>query len=97
MRAVARRLAKLEDQICSAAKPRRRLRIVIMADARPRCEDAECTRTLCPDGTLMEVVQFEGCRQGDHEPTDGEIEEWINTVPIQRLQVGGACWPEKRT
>ena len=73
MTAVTRRLAELENQICAAHKPRRRLRIVVwLWGTIPNFEP--CTRTLCPDGTLMEVIRLDRCGRGAREPRDEEIE-----------------------
>jgi len=91
MKAVTRRLVKLEDRFWAANKPRRRLRIVVwLWGIIPNLEP--CTRTLCSDGTLLEVIRLDRRQHRDHEPTDEEIERWADTFPIRGLQ----CWPGMR-
>ena len=78
MRAVVRRIDRLEDEFGSAnGKPRRRLRVMIsMAGAEPSLEDATCTRTLCSDGTMLEMVRFNTHNRGPDELTDEELDRW---------------------
>jgi hypothetical protein len=83
MRAVVRRI-RLEDQFGSAmGKPRRRLRIMIsMAGDKPSLEDATCRRTLWPDGSLFELVQFNAHNYGPDELTDEELDRWLESYPV---------------
>jgi ribosome-binding factor A len=86
MKAVTRRIAQLEEHLQVTRDPRKRLCIVVSrVDRTPSLEDATCTRTLCHDGTLMEVVRLDQSRPGREELTDEELERWIETIPIDRL------------
>jgi hypothetical protein len=86
MRAITHRLCQLEDQIGSADRPRRRLRLMIMrAGARPCLEDATCTRMLCVDGSLLETVQFKKDNDGPKEPTQEEVDAWVDAFPVRVL------------
>jgi hypothetical protein len=68
MNRVSRRIRRLEGQFVPAdRKPRQTLRIVVRTrDRTPSLENATCTRTLCPNGTLMEVVRLDESGEG-HE------------------------------
>ena len=85
MRAVVRRIDRLEDQFGAVSgKPRRRLRMMIsMAGAEPSLDDATCRRTLWPDGTLFELVEFNRHNDGPDELTDEELDRWVETFPVQ--------------
>ena len=64
-------------------KPRRRVRMMIsMAGAGPSLENATCLRTLWPDGTLFEVVEFNRHNDGPDELTDEELERWLERFPV---------------
>jgi hypothetical protein len=39
----------------------------------PSFEQATCKRTLCPDGTLWEVVRLDKMSEGGEQPTDAEL------------------------
>jgi hypothetical protein len=84
MRAVVRRIDRLEDQFGAAyGRPRRRLRMMIsMAGAKPSLEDATCRRTLCSDGTLMELVEFKQHNAGPDELTEEELDAWLESFPV---------------
>jgi hypothetical protein len=84
MRAVVRRIDRLEDQFGAAyGKPRRRLRMMVsMAGAAPSLEDATCKRTLWPDGTLFELVEFNRHNDGPDELTDEELDNWLESFPV---------------
>jgi hypothetical protein len=86
MKPITKRLARLEEHLQVTLTPRKRLSIVVIrVDRKPSLEGATCTRTLCPDGTLMEVVRLDQSRPGRHELTDDEVERWIETFPIDRM------------
>jgi hypothetical protein len=84
MRAVVRRIDRLEDQLGSAnGKTRRRLRMMIsMAGAEPSLEDANCRKTLWSDGTLFEMVEFNKHNDGPDELTDEELGRWLERFPV---------------
>ena len=86
MRTVTKRIARLEDHLQITRDPRKRLSIVVSrVDRKPSLEGATCTRTLCPDGTLMQVIHLDQSRPGRDELTDEELQRWIETFPIDRL------------
>ena len=84
MRAVVRRIDRLEDQFGSSnGKPRRRIRMMIsMAGAAPCLEDATCKRTRWADGTLFEMVEFKRHNDGPGELTDEELNTWLEGFPV---------------
>ena len=87
MKAVTKRIARLEEYLQVTWNPRKRLSIVVSSvDRTSSLENATCTRTLCPNGTLLEVVRLDRSRPGRHELTDEELERWIETFPIDRLR-----------
>jgi hypothetical protein len=60
-----RRIERLEDRSDAGNKPRKVQRIVVRCiDREPSLENAECSRTLCPNGTLLVMVRLDRCRQG---------------------------------
>jgi hypothetical protein len=86
MRAIARRLCQTEEKVGTAERPRRRLRLVVMRAGARRClEEATCTRMLCPDGSLLELLQFRKHNDGPDEPTAEEVDRWVETFPVRVL------------
>ena len=82
-----RRLGRLEERssVCKG-KPRKTLRIVVRGmDLDPSLENAECTRTLCPDGTLIEVVLLENSREGQEELSDEALNRFVESFPVKVL------------
>ncbi len=96
MKAITRRLNRIENQLWPPPpKPRTRFRVVIRKgdvdapmvrnrDCEPSFEKASCTRSLCPDGTLWEVVRLD-TMDGGAQPTDAELNTWIGGLPIEPL------------
>ncbi len=84
MRAVVRRIDRLEDQFGSTSgKSRRHLRMMIsMAGSNPSLEDATCSRRLCSDGTLLELVEFNKHHEGPDELTDEELDRWVESFLV---------------
>jgi hypothetical protein len=73
------RLQKLERQ--RSQIERGRFRIVVSHAGRPfDLSTATCTRTLMPDGALMEIVNVNG--SGD-DLRDEELERFIQSFPIE--------------
>ena len=74
-----RRLQNLErQQNAIALKP---LRFVVSSIARPLdLSKATCTRTLWPNGQLMEFVELKGNRSG---LSDEDLERFIQSFPIE--------------
>jgi hypothetical protein len=56
--------------------------LVMLAGSQLCLEDATCTRTMCSDGTLLEVVQFQKHDEGPDEPTEEELNTWVERFPI---------------
>ena len=54
-------------------------------DREPSFEKATCKRTLCPDGTLWEVVRLDKIGEDGEQPTDAELNRWIAGFPIEPL------------
>ena len=40
-------------------------------------------RTLCSDGTLLEMVRFDKYNAGPDELTDEELDRWVESCPVQ--------------
>ena len=82
MKAIAGRLRRLEQQRFGPAA-REPFRVVISTGVWPlNLEASTCTRTLCPNGVVTEVVTLEGRRQ---DLTDEELEAFIAKFPIERV------------
>lgn len=95
MKAITRRLNRIENRF-SPPKPRTRFRVVIRRedvdaplvrnrDREPSSENATCTRSLCSDGTLGEVVRLDNMGEGSERPSDEELNTWIAGFPIEPL------------
>jgi hypothetical protein len=84
VKAIARRLRRLEDQLGPAdGKPRGYFRIVLIRlDRIPGFEGATCRRMLWPDGTLSENEVL-GTSSDGREPTEEELDQWVATFPIE--------------
>jgi len=73
------RLQKLERH--HSQIERGRFRIVVSHAGKPfNLATATCTRTLMPDGGLMEIVNVNG---SGHELSDEELERFIQSFPIE--------------
>jgi hypothetical protein len=79
---IERRLRQLEDRFGPAdRKPRRRLRLLVsMAGSRPSLGNATCSRTLCSNGTLLEL-EFNKHSEAPHELTEEGLDKWVETFP----------------
>lgn len=83
MKGIAKRLRQQEDQIGGAdGKPRRCLRLVEYSPGAPVLENATCRRTLCPDGTVMESVEFHTSSDSP-ELTQEELDESVAGFPVE--------------
>jgi hypothetical protein len=87
MRTVIKRLARLEEQFAPAdRKPRKYYRLVVCKwGSKTGLEHAMCKRTLCPDGTLAELVEMYGSNEGAGRVTSEETDRWVASFPIQVL------------
>ncbi len=84
-RKLKRRVEQLEERSGGQSRePRKRLRLVITrADRKPSLENAECRRTLCPDGTLMELVHLENSREGHDELSEEALDRFVESFPVR--------------
>ena len=82
-----RRIERLEDRSdAGSGKPRRVQRIVVRCmDREPSLENAECHRTLCANGTLMEVVRFDRCRPGRERLSEEALDRFVESFPVRVL------------
>jgi hypothetical protein len=69
--------------------PRERFRLVVQPAGlrNPGLEGATCRRTLCPNGTVMESVEFSTSSNG-RELTDAELDAWVASFPIEPIADG---------
>ncbi|MGA7416230.1 MAG: hypothetical protein WBW33_37515, partial [Bryobacteraceae bacterium] len=98
MNAITRRLNRIEHQLNpTPPKPRTWFRVVIRREdpdapvtrslgREPSFEEATCTRSLYPDGTLWEVVRLDKISEDGEQPTDAELNTWIAGFPIEPLR-----------
>ena len=81
VRALTRRLDRLEDHYAPADGPRKRFTVVVSALGRPlNLGGSTCRRRLGPDGTMTELVQLDGSRDG---LSDEELDRFIERFPIE--------------
>ncbi len=92
VKAITRRLNRIENQLNPPPpKPRTWFRVVIRREdpdapvtrslgREPSFEEATCTRSLCPDGTLWEVIRLDNISA---QPTDAELSTWVAGFPIE--------------
>jgi len=81
-----RRIERLENRSGVSSKPRKVDRIVLTClDREPSLEGAECTRTLCPDGTLSEMVRFDRCRPGREPLSEEALDRFVESFPVTSL------------
>jgi hypothetical protein len=87
VKAIAKRLSRLEDLFGPAdGKLRERFRIVLQpAGLRtPDLENSTCRRTLWPNGTVSETVEL-GTSSNGREVTDDESDKWVASFPLEAL------------
>jgi len=83
MHRIGLRLDKLERSLATVDGPRETLRVLVRGWT---MASSECTRTLCPDGTLLECVRLDG---SGAELPDGELERFIASFPIEGVRQRG--------
>jgi hypothetical protein len=87
VKALARRLNRLEVHVANADRPRRCLRIrVTVAGCGLILEGATCTRMFCADGSVLETLRYSGCKRGTRDVTAEDEDRWVSTFPIQNLR-----------
>jgi hypothetical protein len=87
MKAIAKRLRRLEDRFAPAdGQQRERFRIVLQpAGLRtPDLESSTCRRKLWPNGIVSETVEL-GTSSNGRELTDDELDKWIAGFPVEAL------------
>jgi hypothetical protein len=88
VRAIARRLNRLEDRL-GPAKVSDNLRIVVsLAADKANLAKATCKRFYCADGRLMETVELNGSDDG---LTGEELDRFVQRFPITARE--GKCDP----
>jgi hypothetical protein len=81
-----RRVERLEERSGAGSKPRKVDRIVLTClDREPSLENADCTRTLCPNGTLIEMVRFDRCRPGSERLSEEALDRFVESFPVRVL------------
>jgi hypothetical protein len=87
MHALKRRVKQLEERSgAGGGKPRKVLRIMVTCLGRePGLENAECCRTLCPDGTLLEVVRLDRSRPGRERLTEEALDRFVESFPVRSM------------
>lgn len=82
-----RRIGRLEDRSAAGSgKPRRVERIVVRRlDRHLSLENAECSRMLYPNGTLIEMVRLENSREGREELTKDALDRFVESFPVKVL------------
>jgi hypothetical protein len=81
MKALTRRLHRLEEREGLAGKPRERLLVVVSGVGRPlNLAGSTCRRRLAPDGSIVDHVHLDGSRDG---LTDDELDRFIECFPIE--------------
>lgn len=84
MKAIVRRLCKLEDRFGFPGKPRERVQFVFSTiGIEQSLESATCSRTLQPDGTVLEYVDFTRGPKGNGKLKEEDLNRWLDTFPIQ--------------
>jgi hypothetical protein len=79
-----RRIERLEERSGAGSKPRKVQRIVVRCmDREPSLENAEYSRTLCPNGTLLEMVRFDRCRPGRDRVSEEALDRFVKSFPVK--------------
>jgi len=85
MKAIGRRVCRLEVRFAPRDKPRERVRLVVGAiGPEEGLQNATCQRTLSANGLLTEVVRLKGSGDG---LTDEDLDRFVESFPIE--PVGG--------
>jgi hypothetical protein len=86
VKAIAKRLRRLDQFAPADGKPRKRFRLVLRPAGlrNPSLENATCRRTLCPNGTVLESVEFT-TRSNGRELTQEELDKWFASFPVETL------------
>jgi len=83
VKAIAKRLRRLEGRYALADGPREVFRLVVRhLGPAEDFERAICRRTLWPNGTVCEIVQL-GTGHPESDLTGEKLEEWIAGFPVE--------------
>jgi hypothetical protein len=82
-----RRVAWLEERSGAiSTNPRKVERIVVRNLGRePSLEGPRCSRMLCPNGTLIEMVRFDRCRAGRERLSEEALDRFVESLPVRVL------------
>jgi hypothetical protein len=84
MKAIIRRVRKLEDRLGVPGKPRDRVQFVFSTiGIEQSLETAICSRTLQPDGKVLEYVDFTRGAKGSGNLNEEELNRWLDTFPMR--------------
>jgi len=84
MKAVFQRVRRLEIRFMPGRGPSRRFRIIVRRlDGEPGLENASCQRTLCPDGTVFELIRLDRSSGRTAFPSE-EFEAWVERFPVSQ-------------
>jgi hypothetical protein len=88
-----RRIGRLEERSgAGSGKPRKVHRTVVTCPGRePSLENAECRRTLCPNGTLLTVVRLDRSRPGGERLSEEAMDRFVESFPV-RFYGASQCW-----
>jgi len=86
MKPVSRRIARLEAR-CAPVQPaylrdpEKRLRVLVSQFGQLKLDACSCHRTLCADGSPIEVVRLNSMRDG---LSDEQVDTFVESFPIER-------------
>ena len=81
MKAIGRRVCRLEVRFAPRDKPRERVRLVVHAlGPEEGLQNATCQRTLGANGSLVEAVRLNGSGDG---LTDEDLDRFVESFPIE--------------
>lgn len=80
-----RRVKQLEERSgVGSSKPRKTHRIVVRnLDSEPSIANAKCSRTLCPDGTLIEMVDLNNSGDAHEVLSDEALDRFVESFPVR--------------
>jgi hypothetical protein len=80
-----RRTPRLEDHSSVAGSKPRKVQCIVLRcmDREPSLEGAKCSRMLCPNGTLIEMVRFDRCRAGRERLSEEALDRFVESFPVQ--------------
>jgi hypothetical protein len=92
MKAVMTRIRRLEGRLNRSIEadwvrnPNARLRLIVReAGSMGSLDGAPCKRTQCEGGQLLELVCLGQCRQDSQQLSDEQLNRWIESFPIYRV------------